>query len=135
MAKGDHIRVRRRGYWHHGIDCGDGSVIHYTGEPKDLANASIARTSMDAFAKGGKVRTVKSTRADTPEEIMRRAESRLGETGYGAIRNNCEHFARWCCEGLPQSKQVRRALLSLGAATAAGFALLLVGAKTLGRRA
>jgi len=27
MARGDHVRVKRRGYWHHGIDCGDGTVI------------------------------------------------------------------------------------------------------------
>ena len=29
MDKGDHIFVYRRGYSHHGIDCGDGTVIHY----------------------------------------------------------------------------------------------------------
>jgi hypothetical protein len=26
MAKGDHIKVRRLVYSHHGIDCGDGSL-------------------------------------------------------------------------------------------------------------
>lgn len=29
MDKGDHIFVYRRGYSHHGIDCGEGTVIHY----------------------------------------------------------------------------------------------------------
>ncbi|HRT20579.1 MAG TPA: lecithin retinol acyltransferase family protein, partial [Candidatus Hydrogenedentes bacterium] len=33
MARGDHIKVRRFLYSHHGIDCGDGTVIHYTGSP------------------------------------------------------------------------------------------------------
>lgn len=135
MARGDHIRVKRRGYWHHGIDCGDGTVIHYTGEPKDITNARIARTSLDAFAKGGAIRTVKPAGADEPDTVMRRAESRLGETGYGAIRNNCEHFARWCRNGLPESKQVRRVLVGLGTLSAAGVALIVAGAGILKRRA
>jgi len=135
MARGDHIRVKRRGYWHHGIDCGDGSVIHYTGEPKDITNACVARTTREAFAKGGAIRTVRKIDCDDPEAVIQRAESRLGETRYGAIRNNCEHFAWWCRNGLPESKQVKRALLGVGAVSAAGFALLVVGARTLFRRA
>ena len=31
-----------------------------------------------------------------PAEVVRRAESRLGERGYNPATNNCEHFARWC---------------------------------------
>jgi hypothetical protein len=32
MAKADHIHVHRLGYAHRGIDMGDGTAIHYTGE-------------------------------------------------------------------------------------------------------
>ncbi|MBI5091934.1 MAG: lecithin retinol acyltransferase family protein [Candidatus Hydrogenedentes bacterium] len=135
MARGDHIRVKRRGFWHHGIDCGDGTVIHYTGEPKNLTNAAVARTPMAQFAKGGVVRTVKSACAHDPEEILRRASSRIGETRYGVVRNNCEHFAHWCRTGLPSSKQVRRALAGAGTVAVAGVAVLVIGARALVRRA
>ena len=29
MARGDHIVVARDGYTHHGIDVGDGTVVHW----------------------------------------------------------------------------------------------------------
>lgn len=51
MAKGDHIFVNRFGgtYGHHGIDCGDGSVIHYSGRDWGR-NRVVHRTSLDEFA-------------------------------------------------------------------------------------
>jgi hypothetical protein len=30
MTKGDHIYINCGAFTHHGIDCGDGTVIHYT---------------------------------------------------------------------------------------------------------
>jgi hypothetical protein len=30
------------------------------------------------------------------DEILRRAHSALGFSGYDLILNNCEHFAHWC---------------------------------------
>lgn len=56
MARGDHIYVERIGgvYAHHGIDIGDGTVIHYTAsnwrEPR-----KVQRTSIAAFARGGDI--------------------------------------------------------------------------------
>lgn len=125
MARGDHLRVFRKGYWHHGIDCGDGTVIHYTGELFDRANAAVRRTPMDQFAKGGRVRIVKSGPSFDPEAIVSRAESRLEEARYSTVRNNCEHFATWCRTGQRESKQVRRVVvaattLAVAAVTVAG---------------
>ena len=120
MARGDHLRVWRRGYWHHGIDCGDGTVIHYTGELFNRANAAIRRTSIEHFAKGGTVRRVRAESAFEAEDIIARAESRLQEMRYSPVFNNCEHFARWCTSGKADSKQVRRAVTALsGLAVAA----------------
>jgi len=57
MAAGDHIAVLRRRwfhiirYWHHGIDVGDGTVIHLTGPSK--RDAEVTRTSLEEFLKGG----------------------------------------------------------------------------------
>lgn len=38
-------------------------------------------------------------------EIVDRANSRVGGEGYNLLTNNCEHFARWSCDGEWKSKQ------------------------------
>jgi len=53
MACGDHIRARRFGYWHHGIDCGDGTVIHYEGELFRAKDAKVRRVTWHEFARNG----------------------------------------------------------------------------------
>ena len=50
-------------------------------------------------------------------ETIERAKSRIGETKYNLIFNNCEHFAMWCKTGVAESSQVRNILR---AAVAAG---------------
>ncbi|QIK66283.1 lecithin retinol acyltransferase family protein [Nocardioides sp. HDW12B] len=110
MARADHIYVSRGPYTHHGIDAGDGTVIHFTGEPGAAKiNASIARTSMVDFLKGGDLKTRRYGARDDVDTTMARAEGRLGETGYHLVINNCEHFATWCCTGRSSSEQVRGA--------------------------
>lgn len=140
MAHGDHIFVRRLGgvYSHHGIDCGDGSVIHYTGDSP--LQSQVRETSLDVFVNGGelevrdyadfeKLLTVRedptsgvSSRfhgmldrwkglpeADgdrSPDAVVKRAMSRLGETRFDFSVNNCEHFATWCKTGLSGSSQI-----------------------------
>lgn len=39
-------------------------------------------------------------------EVVRRAESRLGEAGYHLLFNNCESFAKWCVTGEEKSRQI-----------------------------
>ncbi len=95
MARGDHIYVHRHGYTHHGIDCGNGTVVHYTGEVGQKANASVRRTPIDQFAKGSVIKVREYGTCDPPDIVIQRAESRLNETKYSLIFNNCEHFATW----------------------------------------
>ena len=65
---------------------------------------------------------------------MRRAESRLDETDYSVLLNNCEHFARWCHTGRHESRQVRTALqLAGGACLAAGAVVISVAGIALAR--
>lgn len=59
--------------------------------------------NMLVFPKGKKM-TIYS-----PEETVKRAESRLGEDKYNLVMNNCEHFAIWCKTGISESYQVKRA--------------------------
>ena len=46
----------------------------------------------------------------SPEETVKRAEGKLGESNYNLVFNNCEHFAVWCKTGKRESSQVQRFL-------------------------
>lgn len=112
--KGDHIRVDRGLYHHHGIDIGDGRVVHYSGEPGDVENAAVTISTVDEFLKGGALEICVDRRSFPPEVITIRALSRVGEKKYNLASNNCETFASWCTTGESVSRQV------LNAAKAAG---------------
>lgn len=97
---GDHVYVLRPAdtiksptilsYTHHGIYIGEGKVIHY------LAS-SVTYDTLDVFRAGYKVRLKEDSIACySAEEIVDRANSRLGENEYNLVFNNCEHFCRWC---------------------------------------
>lgn len=109
MARGDHIKVKRPLYWHHGIDLGDGTVIHASGEPGQLnRGARVRRDSLQRFLRGGVPVVVHDPRSLTAEEVVARAEAALGRRGYSVLFNNCEHFAHWCQVGRPLSRQVEQ---------------------------
>lgn len=109
MARGDQIYVFRelinlQGiYEHHGIDCGDGSVIHYR-KPSE----TIERTSLATFTRGGKIYAKEYSTSFIPDVVIHRAKSRLGERKYNLLFNNCEHFATWCKTGISLSQQVQK---------------------------
>lgn len=110
MTRADHIYVSRGAYTHHGIDAGDGTVIHFSGEPGAAKiNAGIERSPMADFLKDGELKTRRYGKRDSPDTTIARAESRIGEKDYHLIVNNCEHFATWCCTGIRSSDQVRGA--------------------------
>jgi len=138
MSRGDHVYVRRRGHYsHHGIDCGDGTVIHYVGERGTVRR--IGRTSWESFA-GGSTVLFRTYRTRLPvDEIVCNAESRLGADGYHLVTNNCEHFATWSSTGSSASSQVRRwamaapgAVASVSVADAAGVHMMLLGSVGMG---
>jgi hypothetical protein len=108
MARGDHLYVDRLGgvYSHHGIDCGDGTVIHYWPDEVPL-RSSVQRTTLSEFAEGDPVRTRNYAACDPPETVLRRAVSSLGARGFDPLTSNCEHFAVWCKTGRVESSQVR----------------------------
>lgn len=109
MARGDQIYVMRPlmgmdgAYEHHGIDCGDGTVIHYY---KGGDAPRVARTSYATFARGNPVFKKNYTVSYVPDVVIERAESRLGESQYDLLTNNCEHFANWCKVGRNESQQL-----------------------------
>jgi hypothetical protein len=124
MARGDHIWVRRLGYTHHGVEVDDAMVVHFTGTPGNKRGALICKDPMELFARDATVHLrVYGSRFDA-DEVVKRAESYLGRSGYNLFSNNCEHFARWCLTDNHKSSQVDTVVATGGvgasAATAAG---------------
>lgn len=126
FTAGDHIRVKRFLYAHHGIFVDDSRVIDFSGgrsiweKPDALVRA---RALKDFEGKHGVAEKIEHPqqifgglgswpeREYPPEEVVRRAEAlcRVGTTqgGYRLSGSNCEHIANWCKCGAPESKQVR----------------------------
>ena len=108
MARGEQIYTLREFlnidgvYEHHGIDYGDGTVIHYR-----KGTETIERTSKAYFTDGRKVYVKRYPLRYIADTVIQRAESRLGERKYNIIFNNCEHFATWCITGVSYSQQVK----------------------------
>jgi hypothetical protein len=123
MAKGDHIYIHTGLINHHGIDCGDRTVIHYRGKQ---TGGKIAQTSYGEFAQGKQVYVKSSSYKFSADEIVRRAKRRLHEPNYNFVSNNCEHFATECTSGEPDSQQVGNGVAGAAAGMAAGVGLLAV---------
>ena len=113
MAKGDLVYAHRNLwqldglYKHYGIDCGDGTVIHYR-KPSE----TIESTDLATFSQGNPIYVAEYSEGFgyIPDAVVERAESRLGEQEYNLLFNNCEHFASWCKTGVSDSRQVRNFL-------------------------
>lgn len=117
LTTGDHVRVwlydKKRGYgfYHHGIYDGNGMVYEYNGRYPSQDLYIIEKVSLESFARGRLVELDNRERAlYTPDGIVRRAESRLGERAYNLYTNNCETFATWCRCGSPLSLSYKKLL-------------------------
>jgi hypothetical protein len=126
MAAGDHIKVRRMGglYRHHGIDAGDGTVIHFSGEPFRTGEAMVCRVSMEEFLQGEAPVVVEYGDDCLPaDEAIETALAHLGAEGYDLWLNNCEHFICYCKTGSRKSAQIERVARTVN--TVAKTAVLL----------
>ncbi|GAB1545507.1 hypothetical protein NUACC21_81830 [Scytonema sp. NUACC21] len=105
MFKGDHIYVSFffDGFpvTHHGVDCGDGYVIHY-----DMQRVSII--PKHKFGKGRAIHVKEYGKCDANDVVIQRAKSKLYEEEYNVLFNNCEHFAYYCKTGKRESEQVKK---------------------------
>ena len=133
---------------HSGIYVGDGMVVHYSGfadwvhglksSLKSVVRKGdgeghrisypIEEVPLDVFTQG-KGFTIKNHPAPlfTGEEIAQRARSRIGESEYSVIRNNCEHFCEWCINDAHTSFQVRK--VAKVASAVSGSSLAAVAAR------
>ena len=109
MALGDQVYAMREVAWvpgmyeHHGIDYGDGTVIHYSKVPQE---PTVRRVPWTEFSWNQTVGVREYAASFIPDVVIERAESRLGERNYNLLTNNCEHFATWCKVGKNESRQI-----------------------------
>uniref|UniRef100_A0A183CDX2 LRAT domain-containing protein n=1 Tax=Globodera pallida TaxID=36090 RepID=A0A183CDX2_GLOPA len=128
VERGDLVEIRRGSYTHWTVYIGrvegQSLVIHISTDSSDLG-VSTKKEFVKKVAKGcaAIVRSdpflsVASTdlcrvnnsldasrRPFPPSIIIERALTKLGTGGYNIIRNNCEHFAKWCRYALRESDQ------------------------------
>ena len=117
--KGAQIRVNRGLYSHHGIYVSDDLIIHFAsnepGHETDPLYASVCKTDLKGFLKGGELEVREYTEEEMREkrgndEIVEYVLSNLGRKGYDLINNNCEHFSNECAFGKSYSSQVESVL-------------------------
>jgi hypothetical protein len=117
LALGSHLITPRGRYLHHGIYVGGEKVVHYSGSTRGLLCGPVEEISFDRFTCGHSVLVKSRARCDfDPNEVVRRARSRLGEDRYRVFSNNCEHLCEWCLHGEHRSYQVEALLFLPGRA-------------------
>lgn len=121
LTRGDHIMVDRGSYFHHGIFIGENNVVHWQGDLHKKVQGdeepAISLDTLEDFAEEGEIIVVEYSeeiRVLEPVEVLHRALSRRGETGYHVVGNNCEHFAIWCKTGVHESTQVNEVVQWIG---------------------
>lgn len=121
-AMGDHIRVNRGIYCHHGIYVSDSEVIHFTGTEDDSildwSKPEVISSDLDYFLKGDNLEVKEYTDDELKDlypvdHIVQYARACLGDKGYNLVFNNCEHFANTCTLGRFRSKQVENVFSAL----------------------
>ena len=104
---GDIVRTKVRFYHHYGIFVSENRVIQF-GLPDDPLRPgeeiAVLATDIRTFLQGGELEVARPDRAEkrrmySPQEIVARAEARLGEGGYDSLHNTCEHFVNDCAFG------------------------------------
>jgi len=130
---GTHLRtpIEHGPLHHHGIDTGEGTILHYSGgeirlDPlPSLLAQHLAPHRLVAVRQG----------PQTEREIMAviaRGLSRLGEKDYCVIRNNCEHLASWATRERHVSSQVESTCMAAGGVVGGTAAFVLgVGCATM----
>lgn len=127
--RGDHIRVNRGLYYHHGIFVSFEEVIHFASLGDDNllgSNNEVIATDLSSFLRDGQVERKIYTAEEQldlypVDHIVHFARTYLGDGGYNVVFNNCEHFANYCTLGRFRSQQVENVLLGQKGGAKMGF--------------
>ena len=113
LQRADHIAFYRlQGiYWHHAIVK---HVDEESGEMKTIEYNITPSGKFQVMEKTNQFRDIivylmlhgSFDRAN----VLRRAQSKIGEELYNLVTNNCEHFAMWCITGRSSCDQINKGL-------------------------
>jgi len=108
---GDHVYVPHRGYNHHGLYIGDGTVARYAGHSDSAMTGRVELVSLERFSQGERVnvRTYSSRRFGRTMSVSR-ALMRLNQKFSNVELNDCEHFVTWCIKGFHWNKRAENAM-------------------------
>jgi hypothetical protein len=122
IEPGNHIKVGRGLYDHHGIYMGVRGGVHVVAELAKPGEGGIVRlVSLSTFSRGGTVQVV-----DHPDglplpfviaNVLRTPRLRK----YDIFDWNCEHFATWCSTHEARSEQVRTMIGGVAVALLVAF--------------
>lgn len=125
IVPGDHLKIWRGLYAHHAIYIGYGLVIHYWGGKQDKASSFVQVSTLEAFigeSGAGALDVVEYGNCYAGDIVVARAQRECGATGWHAVSNNCEDFARWCKTGERRSLQTDAVVGVAGGVTSSGIA-------------
>ena len=122
FGPGDHLRVWRGLYFHHGIYTGDNMVVQFGGRVLDKPHARISEVPIEEFERRGGTHLVKHgvhkwpgiydlPPADSADRIVSRARGLVKHSPpgtYNVFGRNCESIANWCVCGYAESHQWKR---------------------------
>lgn len=115
--EGDIIRISiGRNMHHYGIFVSDSEVIQY-GRSSDIfknkEEVKVLSTSINEFLNGKflEVREYslkEKLSKNNKDKIIKLARSRIGETKYDILNNNCEHFVNECVFNKHESSEAEK---------------------------
>ena len=125
LQKGDHCALHRCGaYWHHFIveyidhKAGEIHAIEYSNTPKGFCTDNCIPPKECEIAKVVRkiykfqdedVYLFKHDNCLDPDDVVSKAQKKVGKGNYNPFTNNCEHFAMWCKTGTSSSDQINKA--------------------------
>lgn len=148
LEEGDLVEFNRGPYSHWGVYIGNEEIVHLSGDENDGINGQVGLTHFFTISgvRFNKAKVVKENfwkvTADSkakknngkdrkctplsPDEVVEKALSMMGEIGYNVLWNNCEHFAAFCRYGQKWSEQADK-FLSWVAGITFGVAAISIG--------
>ena len=132
--KGDIIKVKGNMLQaiHWAVCVGGDYIIHY--QKKDGTKGKIIKEALQEYmrqkgVKSDSIEKGKMLWIDplSPDEVIRRAESKLGEGEYNAAFSNCEHFAKWCKYNQFASTQAEATGSTIGITVGTGAGVIIGG--------
>lgn len=108
VQPGNHVRVSRGLFHHHGIYMGVWEGTHVIAELAKPSEGGVVRlVPWATFSRGGTVEIVDHSNGLPLHAVVENVRRAPRWRKYDLFDWNCEHFATWCSTHVVQSVQVR----------------------------